>query len=134
MPTKPSTMFSGIGGSVNHKIWAAKLRGLMIINATDKAIEAVLQRSYLRPAISFFRFFNNVMKFIFDSRAPKRVGVPSWAIENWPAWLIEVLFFYLIAYGSIIFGYVSPLSGLLIFLLLIMVNVLRYRVVRLSNY
>ena len=95
------------------------------MNTIGAQIPTAVHGSYPRSMTSFLIFFNKVMKIMFSDAAAKRSGqAPLFT---------ETCFFFTITIFPILFGYVSPWLGFLILCLLLLVNALRYRVIRLNK-
>jgi hypothetical protein len=77
-PMNPSAKFNKGESMDEYKISATHSFGPKIANAIGKQIAKAVYGSYRRSMISFFIFFNKVMKVILNDEAARRTGQPSW--------------------------------------------------------
>ena len=124
--TNPSTRFSGVGSLGDHRTLSTKSGGPKIMNTIGAQTPTAVHGSYPRSVISFLMFFNKVMKIMFSDTAAKRSGQAPW--------FTETCFFYTITYFPVVLSPNVPLSMFTVgFPVLVLLNVLRYKIVRLSN-
>ena len=96
------------------------------MNTPGKEIASAVNGKYRKSVISLMVSLDKVMKVIFDEEGARRTGQPRW--------FTETCFFLVVTYFPVVLFPDVPLSVLIIgFPVLVLVNVLRYEVIRLSN-